>query len=95
VAFSHAGRKEAQIQPKSTVESESMPNDELRKRIVFFGNRDLFRSGSVEGFRRIGPLSFFDAGIGIVVMDAFMVFRFDLVPGYIRMGIELQHYIAD
>src|SRR5260370_9296488 len=35
-----------------------------------------------------------DAGVSVVVVDAFVVLRFHLVPGHIGMGVQLERHVA-
>src|SRR5437868_2604347 len=55
--------------------------------------------GKPGGIEEKGPpvsaaSAFFDAGIGIVIVDAFEVFRLHLVPGDIAMGIEFDGHVS-
>src|ERR1043165_9087408 len=40
-------------------------------------------------------LPLLNRGVGVVIMDTFVIFRFDLVPSHVGMGVELQGDVAD
>src|SRR5207237_7235593 len=41
-----------------------------------------------------GFSAFLDRSIGIVIMDALMIFSLDLIPGHVRMGVEFQGHVS-
>src|SRR5437773_8798868 len=40
-------------------------------------------------------LPLFDAGVSVMIVDALVVFRLDLVPGDLRTRVEFERHVAD